>query len=68
MESQLRINDNTIQKMNQYIASMQKSQCPLHQDIVCQTDKSAVIREMQNTIQSLQQNNLEIKAIIEKAT
>lgn len=68
MESQLRINDNTIQKMNQYIASMQKSQCPLHQDIVCQTDKSAVIREMQNTIQSLQQNNLEIKANIKKAT
>ena len=68
MESQLRINDNTIQKMNQYIASMQKSQCPLHQDIICQTDKSTVIQEMQNTIQSLQQNNLEIKANIEKAT
>lgn len=67
MESQLKINDNTIQKMNQYIISMQKSQCPLHQDIICQTDKSAVIQEMQNTIQSLQQNNLEIKANIEKA-
>lgn len=67
MESQLRINNNTIQKMNQYIASMQKSQCPLHQDIVCQTDKSAVIREMQNTIQSLQQNNLVIQSNIEKA-
>ena len=46
---------------------MQKSQCPLHQDIVCQTDKSAVIREMQNTIQSLQQNNLVIQSNIEKA-
>lgn len=67
MESQLRINNNTIQKMNQYIASMQKSQCPLHQDIVCQTDKSAVIREMQNTIQSLQQNDLVIQSNIEKA-
>lgn len=68
MESQLSINDNTIQNLTQFISSMQKSQCPLHQDIVCQTDKSAVIQKMQSSMQSVQQNNQVIKENLEKTT
>lgn len=67
LEQQLSINQNTIKMLSGYIAKMKEDHCPLHKDIVCQTDKSSVIYQMQENIKNLTENNQKIQQNLENA-